>query len=211
MGFLRRKRAARWKGHDSLEADPWLRSPDISASRSWGRVTKRARIVTSSRHFQTIFLLAKGHSTREVAEITSFGQRWIEQLLERYNAFGPTALGDLRRGNGGDATVLKPELLERLGVRLEKPPPDGGRWTSGKVARWMADELGLERLAPQRGWEALKALGWSIQPRPRNPKAASAEEQEGFKKKSPRSSPRKPKSIPASPSKPSRPTNTGSA
>ena len=26
--------------------------------------------VTSSRHFQTIFLLAKGHSTREVTEIT---------------------------------------------------------------------------------------------------------------------------------------------
>jgi hypothetical protein len=43
----------------------------------------------------------------------------------------------------------------------------------------MADELGLEKLAPQRGWEALKAIGWSIQkPRPRNPKAASAEEAE---------------------------------
>ena len=168
--------------------------------------------VTSSRHFQTIFLLAKGHSTREVAAITSFGQRWIEQLLERYNAFGPSALGDLRRGNGSDATVLKPELLERLRVRLEEPPPDGGRWTSGKVARWMAGKLGLERLAPQRGWEALKALGWSIQkPRPRNPKAASEAEQDGFKKKSPRSSPRKPKPIQASPSKPSRPTNTGSA
>ena len=31
--------------------------------------------VTSSRHFQAIYLLAKGHSTREVAEITSFGLR----------------------------------------------------------------------------------------------------------------------------------------
>ena len=40
--------------------------------------------VTSSRHFQAIYVLAKGHSTREVAEITSFGLRWIEQLLERY-------------------------------------------------------------------------------------------------------------------------------
>jgi transposase len=168
--------------------------------------------VTSSRHFQAIFLLAKGHSTREVAEITSFGQRWIEQLLERYNEFGPAALGDLRRDNSGVATVLTPELLRRLRVRLEEAPPDGGRWTSGKVARWMADELRLTRLAPQRGWEALKAIGWSIQkPRPRNPKAASAEEQEAFKKKSPRSSLRKPKPIRAFPSKPSRRTNTGSA
>ena len=112
--------------------------------------------VTSSRHFQAIFLLAQGRSTRETAEITSFGQRWIEQLLERYNGVGPTALGDLRRDNGARASVLKPELLERLRERLNEPPPDGGRWTSAKVARWMADELGLAKLAPQRGWEALK-------------------------------------------------------
>ncbi len=38
----------------------------------------------------------------------------------------------------------------------------------------MAGELGLASLAPQRGWEALRAIGWSIQkPRPRNPKAAT--------------------------------------
>ena len=66
--------------------------------------------------------------------MTLFGQRWIEQLLERYNALGPSALGDLRRGNGASAKVLKPELLERLRVRLAEPPPDGGVWTSGKVA-----------------------------------------------------------------------------
>ena len=168
--------------------------------------------VTSSRHFQAILLLAKGHSTGEAAEVTSFGMRWIEQLLERYNAVGPSALGDLRRDNGAQARVLKPELLERLRVRLEESPPDGGRWTSGKVARWMADELGLEKLAPQRGWEALKAIGWSIQkPRPRNPKAASEAEQEAFKKKSPRSSPKKRRRIRASPWKPSLPTSTGSA
>ena len=138
--------------------------------------------VTSSRHFQTIWLLAKGHSTREAASMTSFGQRWVEQLLERYNAFGPSALGDRRRGDGATAKVLKPDLLEKLRVRLAEPPAEGGLWTSGKVARWMAGELGLASLAPQRGWEALRAIGWSIQkPRPRNPKAATPEEQEGFK------------------------------
>src|ERR1700693_1348560 len=62
--------------------------------------------VTSSRHFQTIWLLAKGHTVGEVAALTSFGRRWIEQLLERYNALGPLGLGDLRRGNGGAARIL---------------------------------------------------------------------------------------------------------
>ena len=135
-----------------------------------------------SRHFQTIWLLAKGHTIGEVSAMTSFGSRWIEQLLERYNALGPSALGDLRRGNGAAATVLRPELLERLRARLVDPPPDGGVWTSVKVAHWMAGELGLVSLAPQRGWEALRAIDWSIQkPRPRNPKAATLEEQADFK------------------------------
>ena len=75
----------------------------------------------------------------------------------------------------------------------------------------MADELGLEKLAPQRGWEALRAIGWTIQkPRPRNPKAATAAEQDDFKKKSPKSSPKKPRPIPASRSKRSRPTSIDS-
>lgn len=170
------------------------------------------RDVTSLRHFQAIWLLAKGHSTGEVAAMTSFGQRWIEQLLERYNALGPSGLGDLRRGNGAAAKVLKPELLARLRVRLADPPPDGGVWTSGKVARWMAGELGLTSVAPQRGWEALRAIDWSIQkPRPRNPKAATPEEQAAFKKKWPKSSPRKRRAIPTRQSRRSRPMSTGSA
>jgi hypothetical protein len=56
--------------------------------------------VMSSRHFQTIWLLAEGHAVGEVAAMTTFGQRWIEQLLERYNAFGPSALGDQRGATG---------------------------------------------------------------------------------------------------------------
>jgi transposase len=45
-----------------------------------------------ARHFQTIWLLAKGHSVSEVVEMTSFGRRWIEQLAARYNAEGPEDL-----------------------------------------------------------------------------------------------------------------------
>jgi transposase len=134
---------------------------------------------TSSRHFQAIWLLAKGRTVNEVAELTLFGVRWIAQLQERYNVRGPAALGDQRKGNGSCPRILNPELLERLRQRLTSPPPDGGLWVSRKVANWMAGELGVERLAPQRGWEALRATGWSIQkPRPRNPKAAMPEEEE---------------------------------
>ena len=71
--------------------------------------------VVEARHFQTIWLLAKGHGVGDVAEMTSFGQRWIEQLVVRYNAEGPDALGDLRRRNGSTARVLTPEGLQAAG------------------------------------------------------------------------------------------------
>ena len=76
----------------------------------------------------------------------------------------------------------------------------------------MAADLGLASVAPQRGWEALRAIDWSIQkPRPRNPKAATPAEQEAFKKKSTKSSPKRPRSTPTRRSRPSRSTSTGSA
>jgi transposase len=166
----------------------------------------------TARHYQTIWLLAQGHTIAQVAALTSFVPRWIEELLARYNLVGDKALGDLRRHNGARPSVLKPELLARLKARVQQPPPDGGLWNSRKVADWMARELGLDRLAPQRGWEALNAINWSIQsPRPKNPKAASAEEQAAFKKSSSRSRPKKPTSIRTSPSRSGRRTSTGSA
>jgi transposase len=145
--------------------------------------------VRSSRHFQTIWLLAKGRSVCEVGEVVGFVPRWIDELVVRYNANGPAALGDLRRHNGAQARVLTPRMLERLGVRLADPPDDGGVWTSKKVATWLAGELGLVSVGVQRGWEALQAVGWSVQkPRPKNPKAATPQEAEAFKKTLPLSS-----------------------
>ena len=139
--------------------------------------------VTAARHVQAIWLLAKGHDIAEVSATVSYARRWVERLLARYNAEGVEALGDRRRRNGMRPSVLKPELLDKLKDRLRAPPPDGGLWTSSKVAAWMAGELGLAAVLPQRGWEALKAIGWSVQkPRPRHPASATPEEREAFKK-----------------------------
>src|ERR1019366_7632607 len=111
-------------GHLSVEAlrDRYVSSADVM----------------EARHFQTIWLLAKGHSLGEVAELTSFGRRWIEQLVVRYNTEGPDSLGDLRRRNGAAPRILKPEVLDKLRVRLKEPPDDGGLWTSVKFAAFLA-------------------------------------------------------------------------
>ena len=91
--------------------------------------------VTSSRHFQTIWLLAKGHSTGDVAAMTSFGQRWIEQLLERYNEQGPRGFGrfapgqrrcsdDLEAAIAGETTC---SVARSAGRRRPVDEPQGGK------------------------------------------------------------------------------------
>ena len=137
---------------------------------------------TRARHFQVIWLLAQGRTVTEAARLTGFVPRWIEELLVRYNAFGPSSLGDRRRGNGAKATVLTAQVLDALRERLKRPPDDGGVWSSSKVAAVMAAELGLAKVAEQRGWEALGAIGWTIQrPRPRHARAAGPDERSAFK------------------------------
>ena len=169
--------------------------------------------VMEARHFQTIWLLAKAHGVGDVAEMTSFGQRWIEQLVVRYNAEGPDSLGDLRRRNGSTARVLTAG-----GSREAAGSPARSRPTTavcGRAPRSLPSShanWGLEKVAVQRGWEALKACGMSIQtPRPKNPKSATPEEAAIFKKVSKTPSPKKRKSIPSGRSRSSPATNTASA
>ena len=81
---------------------------------------------------------------------------------------------------------------------MKTPPDDGGVWTAKKVALVMAARLGLARVAGQRGWEALRAIGWTLpRPRPQAAQAATPEAQAAFKKSLARLSPRKPSAIPA--------------
>jgi transposase len=185
---------------------------EVGAHLSVAELGERFRAASdarAARHLQAIWLLAKGHEVAQVAATTAFGVRWVEKLLARYNAQGPDALGDLRRHNGRGRTVLRPELLDKLRRRLAEPPPDQGAWTSRKVAAWMAGELGLAAVAVQRGWEALRAVGWSVQvPRPEHPERATPDAQEAFKKSLPPSSPRRRRSTRARSSKSSPPTST---
>src|SRR5215218_5304860 len=143
---------------------------------------RAARDATEARHFQAIWRLAQGRTFVEVAEVLAFVPRWVEELAQRYNAFGPEVLGDRRRRNGRAATLLTEEVLSALTERVQVPPEDGGVWSGPKVAAWMARQLGLAQVHPQRGWEALQRIGWSIQaPRPRHPRAAGPERRAAFK------------------------------
>src|SRR5690349_15387974 len=135
---------------------------------------RAARDATEARHYQAIWLLAQGRTFLEVAEVLAFVPRWVEELAARYNAFGPDTLGDRRRRNGRRPSLLTEDVLSALAARLKEPPADGGLWSGPKVAAWIARLLGLAQVHPQRGWEALRRLDWSLQaPRPRHARAAT--------------------------------------
>jgi transposase len=173
---------------------------------------RAARDATEARHFQAIRLLAQGRTFLEVAEVLAFVPRWVEQLAARYNASGPEALGDQRRRNGRAATLLTEEVLSALAERVRTPPEDGGLWSGPKVAAWIARHLGLAAVHPQRGWEALKRIGWSPQaPRPRHARAAGPEEQAAFREGSRRRSRGPRRRIRTGPSRSGPRTSTASA
>src|SRR5918911_1979706 len=143
---------------------------------------RAARDATEARHAQAIWLLAQGRTVPEVAAVLAFAPRWVTRLAARYNACGPAALGDGRRHNGKAASLLSKEVLAALAERVRTPPEDGGLWSGPKAAAWIAAHLGLAKVHAQRGWEALKRIGWSIQaPRPRHPRAATPERREAFR------------------------------
>lgn len=136
-------------------------------------------------HWQIIWLLARGAGTAVVARSTGYSIRWIRQVAKRYREGGPEALGDHRHTNPGraDRKLLTPAVGAELRAALAGPAPDGGRWTGPKVAQWLSDRLGRP-IHPQRGWEALRALGFTRQRQRPRPHAARADPaaQDAFKK-----------------------------
>jgi len=61
-------------------------------------------------HYQIIWLLAKGKTPLEVAQVTGYTRTWIYQLVKRYNQDGEKALADGRHRNPGrepNLTILR--------------------------------------------------------------------------------------------------------
>ncbi len=87
-------------------------------------------------HYQIVWLISEGRTTRQIMEATGYSRDWIQQLARRYNADGPRALGDRRRRNLGarERALLDPDQRWELAEALRKPHENGGMWNSRMVA-----------------------------------------------------------------------------
>jgi transposase len=146
-----------------------------------GRRYRAARDRVERGHLQAVWLLAQGRSAAEVAGVMGYSGRWVAEIVRRYDAAGPDGLGDRRRGNAGARPLLDEAQRAALAEALRGAPPGGGLWSGPEVAAWIAAATGGE-VRPQRGWDYLKRLGFTLKrPRPRHAKADVAA-QAAFKK-----------------------------
>ena len=151
---------------------------------------RRARDPVERSHLQIVWLLSEGRTTEEVCRVTGYSPGWVRQVARRYDERGVEGLGDRRHRNPGarERALLDEEGQAELREALEGSPPasvGGGMWSAPKVARWIAERNGLEKVHAQRGFEYLRKVGMSPQvPRPSNASGASPSEREAFKKAS---------------------------
>lgn len=138
--------------------------------------------ITIAKHHTVSELLEKYRQEKDPVARSHYQIIWL--LARRYNQLGIEGLGDRRHNNPGAETLLDEVQTAQLLQTIQGPAPDGGLWNGRKVADWMSELL--ERpIAPQRGWEYLKAMEYSLKiPRPEN-KQADLMEQEAWKQKIP--------------------------
>jgi transposase len=159
-----------------------------SESRRLESLYRKASDPVLRTHLLMLWRISLGDSVGEVAEMVGYSKKWTTEIVRRYEAGGVQALGDRRHGNPGakERALLDEAGEAELLAALQGPPPGGGMWSGPKVARWIAQRNGLEKVHVQRGFEYLRKIRYSPQvPRPENASAADASEQEAFKKLSP--------------------------
>ena len=165
--------------HPRLPIVPHL-SPDQIAGRY-----RAGRTGLEKTHWQILWLLTRSADPPTPAEVASqvgLTPAWVRTVLKRWNAEGPAGLTDRRATRNGGQAKLSDEQRAALFEALQGRPADGGRWTGPKVAAYVRDHWGVT-VRPETGWRWLKQLGLSLQvPRPRNPKAATADDQRRWKR-----------------------------
>jgi transposase len=148
---------------------------------------RKAKDPVERSHLQIVWLLSEGTRTEEVSEVTGYSPGWVRKIARRYTEWGVDALGDRPHSNPGakQRALLDESGEEELLEALQGAPPasvGSGMWSGPKVALWIAQRNGLEKVHVQRGFEYLRKVGMSPQvPRPANARADTSEK-EAFKK-----------------------------
>lgn len=136
----------------------------------------------TARRWHCRWLISTGKGRDEAATRVGLSSRWVSTLVARYNTAGAAGRVDGRHTNPGKAPLLDGQQVAARAAARPAPPPDGGRWTGRKVARWITAQTGTTT-KPKRGIVSLRRLDDPPQvPRPCPVHAATAAAQAAFHK-----------------------------
>src|SRR3954468_5199451 len=133
-----------------------------------GQRYRAARSPVERSHLQIVWLLSRGRSEREVAQVTGYGRRWVGEVARRYDEGGPDGLGDRRRGNAGARPLLGAEGEAALRAALAEPPAHGGVWAGAEGGGGGGGRGGRGGGAPRPARGAGPNGGGTPQKRPAN-------------------------------------------
>jgi transposase len=134
-------------------------------------------------HFHVLWLISQGETQMRTAQLVGISDRWVQEIVKRFNQGGVEAMRDRRHDHPGPPRALDGAGERALLAALEERPADGGLWTSEKAAAWIGRHTG-RRVSTASGWRTLRRLGQKPQrPRPRH-RRADPEAQEAFKEAS---------------------------
>jgi transposase len=116
--------------------------------------------VVEARRWHLLRLVAANTTIKAAAQDVGLNYDYALEIVHRYNEHGPEALRNRSREKVPPAPrpLLTPEQQEELRAALAGKASDGGLWNGPKVAQWIAEHTGRERVHPQRGWDYLRRL-----------------------------------------------------
>ena len=150
---------------------------------------KKSKDPVESRRWHLLWKVSLGWTIKKAAIIVGLDYDYSKKIVRKYNEEGEKGLRNKKNKNrkysGGKKALLNEKQLEKLVQAIESRPSDGGIWTGPKVARWIAQETGIEKVWNQRGWDYLKKCDYSCQSPRRKHNKGDEEEQEKFKENLP--------------------------
>jgi transposase len=115
-----------------------------------------------ARRWHLPWLIALDSTIKEAAAVLGINYDYARAIVTSYNQQGETAIHLKKQPpkKRPSHALLNTLQLEELRLSLAGELDARGLWTRPKVALWIAQKIGRERVEQQRGWDYLKKCGY---------------------------------------------------
>jgi predicted DNA-binding transcriptional regulator AlpA len=125
--------------------------PHMSSTELFRRY-RNCKNVQEARRWHILWLISSNMPVNTVAATTGMSRTWIWHICTRYNALGPAGVRRQQTRKAGAQSLLSATQFRQLQHAVTQPAHDSGRWTSQKVAAWIAQATNRPHVATRTGW-----------------------------------------------------------